>query len=470
MGKIGNYSQNTKYFEHLGVKMKKTTLYHILLWIMVLCLIGLIVWRFLPKEENTIANAQKNIIEVSTKNINNNKQLYTYQDQIYVATDISNIRYQNFKENGATINSNGRYLNVSYYNMPKGKFTCEVINHVTYDPSLRISFLILQYLSSGVSAKYLSFNENIGHVTFEIDTNTSFQLQVMTQNNNQTVPLNINFDTYFYYGDYVPGFGQGFQTGYEHGLAEGSGIAKYGIWQNATVDGKFTYDVNNKDVVINGTNLKPDFEYGAIYFKTIAKQYEIYPNDPDIYLSSANISIYLNEPMTYNPSLRPIVNSGTSLINVTLIDSAGKRYDLEVVTEQGYNILKFSNPDIQEVNNIVQIDFNVGRAADLLYEVYLISLDQSYYGGYSEGYNKGLDSGRSEGIVIGREQGYKNGYEEGKNASLSEQTGFSVITSMLSNVMSIFELKIFGWFGLGDIIGIALIFGIVLFALKLIRG
>lgn len=446
--------------------MKKTTLYHILLWIMILCLIGLIVWRFLSKEENTIANADVNkTISTKTEESTDTKNGDDFTTTVDVNNNINNISYLNIKgkRTAYTINLCFYYLE----NLPTNNdLTFEVFNNINNE-NVYTSFLI--YAPDG--DKIYRFNNGVQHITIDKETlknGTAYAYVIQTSQSNSE--QSYNFNLYAYYGDYVPGFGQGFQTGYENGLAEGSGIAKYGIWQNATVDGKFTYDVNNKDVVINGTNLKPDFEYGAIYFKTIAKQYEIYPNDPDIYLSSANISIYLNEPMSYNPSLRPIVNSGTSLINVTLIDANGKRYDLEVIKEQGYYILKFSNPDIQEVNNIVQIDFSVGRAADLLYEVYLISLDQSYYGGYSEGYNKGLDSGRAEGIVIGREQGYKNGYEEGKNASLSEQTGFSVITSMLSNVMSIFELKVFGWFGLGDIIGIALIFGIVLFALKLIRG
>lgn len=68
------------------------------------------------------------------------------------------------------------------------------------------------------------------------------------------------------------------------------------------------------------------------------------------------------------------------------------------------------------------------------------------------------------------EEAYSQGYQAGKAAVAEDLTGFGVITGALTSVMEVLNMKVFGYFSLGDVISVALVFGVVFFVFKLIRG
>lgn len=570
-----NYSQNTKNFEDFYEDpMKKTIIYHVLMWLMVLCLATLIIWRCLPEEEMiTFANAE----EVGQTITPSNGTLESINPGQYTwDTENPEYGYIDFPLNSEDPNSikqlflckGNPMTGTSTATLPKGFYnfqisfytntaaslsfysvTCEIriyegntyndfsmsqinfmMKNVGFCQSgmvslaedqfivLNLNFGSLKYSNSYMRFSYMAAYTLVGGGVL-LDQTAAWEqgyqngYQEGLENGNTDGSYEEGYNTGFTAGrkegydagwlngydvgnnhgkgaGYTQGHKAGYQEGYQQGLEEGdtngsydegyqegltagAGLAQYGIWQDAIINGTFEYEREEAltEFTIEEENLKPDYLYGGICFDSIAKKYEYIEEENDIArLRYATIFINLKNPIIYNPSQNPIYVSGTNLVNITMIDEKGKLYDMEVITEGDEKIIKFSDKSIQEAKNIVTIKFWVGRAADLLYEVCLISKDNAYYGGYTEGYNVGNEIGYSEGKRVGNEEGYERGYEKGVNASIAEASGMQHITSMLVSVMKVFEVKIFGWFSIGDIVGIALIFGIVFFALKLIRG
>lgn len=81
---------------------------------------------------------------------------------------------------------------------------------------------------------------------------------------------------------------------------------------------------------------------------------------------------------------------------------------------------------------------------------------------YNDGYNEGQDYGYA--------QGYNKGLYEGQNAVLGELTGWDAVKGAITSVFKTLEIKVFGFFSLGDVIMVCLVLTVVLFFLKIVRG
>lgn len=70
----------------------------------------------------------------------------------------------------------------------------------------------------------------------------------------------------------------------------------------------------------------------------------------------------------------------------------------------------------------------------------------------------------------GRRDGYVLGYETGINISIADTVNFNWIQTLFMGLGTFLSIKLFGGISIGMIVGIPLVFGLVFFILKLVRG
>lgn len=107
------------------------------------------------------------------------------------------------------------------------------------------------------------------------------------------------------------------------------------------------------------------------------------------------------------------------------------------------------------------------------------SLKNSFDAGQKKGYKNGYDYGLSQVSDTVKKEGYNNGYYDGKNAGYDEglavgnsslNLGLNSMSSLFNGLSSLLGIKVFGTVPLGAFLGIPLLFGLVMFILKLVRG
>lgn len=70
----------------------------------------------------------------------------------------------------------------------------------------------------------------------------------------------------------------------------------------------------------------------------------------------------------------------------------------------------------------------------------------------------------------GRRDGYVLGYETGINVNIGDTVNFNWIQTLFISLGSFLAIELFGGISIGMIVGIPLVFGLVFFILKLVRG
>ena len=124
-----------------------------------------------------------------------------------------------------------------------------------------------------------------------------------------------------------------------------------------------------------------------------------------------------------------------------------------------------------EYSVIAVSDPYLGTGTDLGFaQGYQNGYNNGYAQGTTEGYNDGYQTGHDDGADWGHEQGYSEGYRIGMQESLGTVTGWDAVKNGFTSIFEALNIKIFGLFSLGDLMGIVLIFSVVMFFLKIIRG
>lgn len=383
-----------------------------------------------------------------------------------------------FKIDTVVLGSDRPLLRVFCSNIPQiNKITIEFIPNMG---ELNSQFQLYLTLSSGSpfgGAKFDTTSQSY-HATYDT---TKYTLSSIAWDPLFTGSDSFNFkgDLIYYAGDYVPGYGQGLQAGYQQGFIDGGEAAKYGIWANATVDGRFLYEINNQEVWLTENGMKPNFLTGGIYFDSIWKKYQTYNGEN---LERADITINFATPFSYDSNYDPIVKKGASdIYDGIFITADGKKFafDFEYASEADYaSKIVFRDKNVKYLNNIVAISLSIGRASDQLGEVTLVSRSNEYTAGYGVGYNEGLEHGKIEG----KQEGYQQGYDKGVNDGYAKATeeglnGSGIFYAAISMVRIFFQLftqlmgtKIAGDITIGLIvIGLPAAFMIVDLAISLVR-
>lgn len=387
-------------------------------------LIGFLIFLVFGTVLTKCANCKNNPTTTNVRFVSNNYAKSVSTDmQIYSDTHSYNFNYNiatyqflNFKGKTKPDNYN-IILNIIFYELPKQIITFELINQLNEDFTFNFYALTTNgnYKYTETFEQYLTYNFNDDEVTGATFT-------VSTSNN--LIEYDYNFNMYSYIGAYVPGYGQGLAAGLQQGKAEGAEIAKYGIFQNATVDAEFTYgepDPPTRPDTFkeNVSGLIPSYISNGINTYPIWTQYETLERNNSTYtLESANITINLIEPFAYSNNAAILINGpSVSLIDsIILTDINNQKYTAEIVyNPSGPNFSKVDEEIIKTMGLIKSISVYFGRASDTMNNVSIVQDNGNYVGGFTSGYNDGYNDGRFEGESAGYDKGYNKGFNEGES-------------------------------------------------------
>lgn len=380
----------------------------------------------------------------------------------------SNFNFSNSVLN-FTYNFSGSFYQCIIVDIPVGvNITCElniknaISNKVTLNPVMIVN-------PWGDRTPFSWINDNLYVCSF-IPTVSSYQFLIDWSGKDPSLTELLG-SVYFYYGDYVPGFGQGLAAGIEQGKAEGSEIAQYGVFQDATVDAVFTYADDSKLTV---TELTPDFLYQGIYLKSVWDKYWFKGSDSNT-LESVEATINFKSSFLYKNSI-PFVQGCSDILSFIFTDVSGNKYsgdflfagsDMPFSYVPGQTYVE--DLGVEGAISVVSMKIFMGRAYDTLQEFSLTQVDGNYYGGYTNGYNEGKNDGEVSGYIKGEAAGYEkghyDGYQEGFN--LAADGGFGWL---ISSVQQFLDTKFFGDFGIGTLVYVSLGVVLVMFFLKVVSG
>lgn len=96
--------------------------------------------------------------------------------------------------------------------------------------------------------------------------------------------------------------------------------------------------------------------------------------------------------------------------------------------------------------------------------------DYGYDFGYDAGYDVGYDIGDAAGYTRGHAEGYNEGYDYCLEYGFTDASGLALVKNAFLSIFDAFSIKIFGYFSIGDVVGIVVIISVVFFIFKLVRG
>ena len=96
----------------------------------------------------------------------------------------------------------------------------------------------------------------------------------------------------------------------------------------------------------------------------------------------------------------------------------------------------------------------------------------SYDIGYDKGLQEGEKIGYNNGLDVGNTQGYNKGYNDGRNENIANKNynAFTLVSSAFSSFGKLLNVEIYNGLTIGVIVCIPIIFGVVLFIIKMIKG
>ena len=140
----------------------------------------------------------------------------------------------------------------------------------------------------------------------------------------------------------------------------------------------------------------------------------------------------------------------------------------------------YPNPNIVVSVHTFFYDFNSIGANDVVLSVsnsvdfnsYQNGFDEGKKVGYEEGSKDGYNEGKENGIQQGEEIGFDKGYDKGlSDGALNKGFNpFTMVSTAFDSVSKLLSVNIFGGITIATMISIPLIFLVVLFILKLIKG
>lgn len=96
----------------------------------------------------------------------------------------------------------------------------------------------------------------------------------------------------------------------------------------------------------------------------------------------------------------------------------------------------------------------------------------SYQAGFDSGKNEGEQIGYNNGYTNGTRDGYNEGYEVGRNENIANKNynAFTLVSSAFSSLGKLLNVEIYNGLTIGVIVCIPIIFCVVLFVIKMIKG
>lgn len=143
-----------------------------------------------------------------------------------------------------------------------------------------------------------------------------------------------------------------------------------------------------------------------------------------------------------------------------------------------FDISSLSLNDTQKnqfINKVV-LTFTNGSYHPTMQKILLRAENKVNSSSYEYGYDKGLKEGEqigyNNGLDVGNTQGYNRGYEDGRNENIANKNYnvFTLVSSAFSSVGQLLNVEIYNGLTIGVIVCIPIIFCVVLFVIKMIKG
>lgn len=238
-------------------------------------------------------------------------------------------------------------------------------------------------------------------------------------------------------------YNNGYDEGYDQGLDDTrSNVFKSTVKINAYV---------NQD---NHTLNKPiTILPNGLDFSAIAKESEDYCFENSIEEEKFTVEFQF-EPFIFNDNMI-YISMNYGFYSLIFYDTSGNSYtmvyDTDTKTDNGYAIKEYNSTNVNGklIEKAIIVFVDRDHTGNLITPDYL---------SYDDYYDRGYDLG------------YDNGYKVGINQTLGQLTGWDIIKGAFTSIFNTLQIKVFGLFSLGDIIGLCLILAVVMFFLKFVRG
>lgn len=303
---------------------------------------------------------------------------------------------------------------------------------------------------------------------------------------------NITGRAYFYQGVYTAGYSAGIDAGieygknegYNHGLTDGTQLASYGIFKNATVDLNIDYlsESGGKTLKKNYTNQIPLYISGGLSFQNLYNQYDTLTENNVLYeIESVNLQINLEVPFQYSKYQQFTIfsNAASDVNSIVLIDTSNKRYQGYFDHKNG-GMSDFTGSSIDTSAPIKAIQLQFGRAMDTFSQATLTQDNSDFAAGYEYGYNQAISTGAAgsgnsdeaynKGYSLGMTAGYDKAMAEGITAGGLFNGAISFVKMFFNLSSQFLQTKIVNDITLGLlVIGLPCAFMIVNLAIGLVK-
>lgn len=254
-----------------------------------------------------------------------------------------------------------------------------------------------------------------------------------------------SYQSYLY--DYLKNqFTNASNNSYDEGYNQGLNDTRANVFSSSTKISAYVEEDNH--ILTSPVEILPN----GIGFSEIASEADTYMTKNEISDLKFTVSFQF-EPFLFENN-QIYISIAYGFRTLTLYDTDENEYYMswgDVKTDDGYAIFEANgNTIIGKTITKAKIGFQSPEyVGDLLTPDYL-----SYEDYYDNGYN----------------EGYKNGYNIGVGQTIGSLTGWDAVKNGITSIFEALQIKVFGLFSLGDVIMICLVFAVVMFFLKVIRG
>lgn len=345
----------------------------------------------------------------------------------------------------------------------------------------------------------------------------------------ETDPLNVNF-TYYLYGfnndyNYSRPFIETFEDGYNPTiflqlLHYNGGVSEMFLYLNIIDLTTNPIPIFDKSMIELWTEKGLEEEVNAAIENTKNTNYPLYSMDFDYILSPSDITSDI--PLTfrgddythiYKSDLYNAINNRVGIVsnnftikiwlpikNMRDLNIFAKGNNIKLLNgngsivyqyTQGNNIFDLTLPQDNRDFNFIELsfyDFDSINSNDVIlsvsnsvdYNSFQNGYEEGKKVGYEEGSKDGYMEGKQNGVEEGSQQGYEKGLEEGE--SIGYEKGYSdgistkgfnpftLLSTAFESVSKLLSVNVFGGITLATLISIPLMFLVVLFILKLMKG
>lgn len=281
---------------------------------------------------------------------------------------------------------------------------------------------------------------------FEIDTNKTLRISLLNQTGVLSNTYTISNEIGTVASETNENLGRLFtlNTGYQGWITPYNGYIKF-----ATIEYNIPETLNNlyiSYVLLNHTEVQTNGDYDMLVTVGLSDYVEQVKN--------------VDKPNSGDPQ------SGYITVRMyRVIQENGGYTPIALFT----NLTTYTN---YQTNTLIK-KFHVLNTTQTITNTDCLNRIVEYYNAYYSGFQKGYVQGWNEGIEnvysVGYEDGYNDGFVDGQVFG-GQAPAINTGKALFRSVLQAFDVKIFGFMSILDIVSLIVVLGLVLFVIKLIRS